>query len=536
MVNGPHLELRQKQALVMVPQLQQAIKLLQMSQAELTAFIEKELEKNPLLEREENQSGTEEKETFQTKNTDNDSSTQSADHNPADQESHTSPSSSTETESIQTEKKENRETEQTDLQELHLGERQAEHTAQPELDSDSTTLYDDPYGYASAHTYSTQTRSNHSAEDFDPFENQADSKTLKQHLTEQLATLAHSQLDHTIALYLIDQVNENGYLTTRLEDISEKLGIAQTHIEKILSLLQSFEPTGVMARSVEECLRLQLMERNQFDEKMRILLEHLPLLAQSSFKKLARLCSVELKELNEMISKIRTLSPKPGLAYGGEVSPAVIPDVFIYAHPDGGWRIELNSESLPKLLINMHYYTEVHHKSQHKEEKSFISECHKNASWLMKSLDQRARTILKVTREIVKQQDAFLAHGITYLKPLTLKHVAEAVEMHESTISRVTMNKYLATPRGIFEMKFFFSSALTTSNGNTEVSAEAVRHMIKTLVTKETVDSVLSDDKIMEHLQKTGIDIARRTIAKYREAMQIPSSAERKRQLKRISS
>ena len=331
---------------------------------------------------------------------------------------------------------------------------------------------------------------------------------------------------------MIDQVNENGYITIEIEDVANRLNVEKNHIETILKKLQSLDPTGVMARSVQECLSLQLIEKKRFDSKIQILIENLNLLAQSNYKTLIKRCSVTSKELDDMIDTLKSLSPKPGLSFGEEISPTVIPDAIIQTHPDGGWKIELNTETLPKLLINMKYYNEVNHKSTQQTEKNFVSECHKNANWLIKSLNQRAQTILKVVTEIVKRQDAFLIYGITHLKPLNLKDVAQSINMHESTISRATANKYIETPRGVFEMKFFFSSSLTSSNDELKISTEAVKYHIQKIITEETVDSVLSDDKIVQHLQKTGVEIARRTVTKYREIMNIPSSAERKRKFK----
>jgi RNA polymerase sigma-54 factor len=208
----------------------------------------------------------------------------------------------------------------------------------------------------------------------------------------------------------------------------------------------------------------------------------------------------------------------------------VVPDVFVRANADGSWHVELNSDTLPKVLINQTYYSRVAKTAKTDADKSFLSECMQTATWLTRSLDQRARTILKVAIELVKQQDAFLAYGVQHLRPLNLKMIADAIGMHESTVSRVTANKYMATPRGIFELKYFFTSAIASADGGDAHSAEAVRHRIKTLIDAESPKDVLSDDTLVDKLKESGIDIARRTVAKYREAMRIPSSVQRRRE------
>jgi len=235
-----------------------------------------------------------------------------------------------------------------------------------------------------------------------------------------------------------------------------------------------------------------------------------------------------------MISEIRALNPKPGLSFGGEAIQPVVPDVFVREAADGGWRVDLNTDTLPRVLVNSQYYAEVSGRAKDVADKTYLSDCFANANWLVKSLDQRARTILKVATEIVKQQDAFFVHGVQHLRPLNLKTVADAIEMHESTVSRVTSNKYMATPRGIFELKYFFTSSIPATGNGEAHSAEAVRHRIKVLIDGETPNDILSDDAIVERLRGDGIDIARRTVAKYREALKIPSSVQRRR-LKKAS-
>jgi RNA polymerase sigma-54 factor len=263
---------------------------------------------------------------------------------------------------------------------------------------------------------------------------------------------------------------------------------------------------------------------------MRALVEHLDLLARRDLAALRRLCGVNDEDLADMIGEIRNLNPKPGLAFGATVVQPIVPDVMVRPAPDGTWQVELNSETLPKVLINQRYYAQVSKGTRSDKEKSYIAECMQTATWLVRALDQRAKTILKVSSEIVRQQDAFFANGVQHLRPLNLKTIADAIAMHESTVSRVTANKYMATARGIFELKYFFTSAIAAADGGEAHSAEAVRHRIRQLIDNETAGDVLSDDTIVEKLREAGVDIARRTVAKYREAMRIPSSVQRRRE------
>jgi len=285
-----------------------------------------------------------------------------------------------------------------------------------------------------------------------------------------------------------------------------------------------------MAQSVPECLKLQLVERNRFDPVMAALIDHLEMLARRDLAGLRRICGVDDEDLAEMIAELKSLNPRPGAQFGAEPSPAVVPDVFVRPDASGGWRIDLNSDTLPRILVDQRYHARVTAGARSDQEKAYLNDALSQANWLIKSLDQRARTILKVSSEIVRQQDAFFVHGVEYLRPLNLKTVAEAVGMHESTISRVTSNKYIATPRGVFELKFFFTSSIASNDGTAAHSAESVRFKIKSLIDGEkATGEILSDDRLVELLKEAGVDIARRTVAKYREALRIPSSVERKR-------
>jgi RNA polymerase sigma-54 factor len=297
----------------------------------------------------------------------------------------------------------------------------------------------------------------------------------------------------------------------------------------VLAVLHTCDPAGVCARNLTECLAIQLRDRNRYDPAMAALVSHLDLLAKRDFAGLRKLCGVNEEDLADMIAEIKRLNPKPGLAFGSATVQPIVPDVFVKQTPDGAFAVELNSDTLPKFLLNQSYHARVSKNAANPTEKSYLAEQLQSATWLIRALDQRARTILKVATEIVKQQDGFFMHGVQHLRPLNLKTVADAISMHESTVSRVTANKYMATSRGIFELKYFFTSSIASSDGGEAHSAEAVRHRIKLMIDAEAPDAVLSDDTIVEKLRESGIDIARRTVAKYREAMRIASSVQRRR-------
>jgi RNA polymerase sigma-54 factor len=323
-------------------------------------------------------------------------------------------------------------------------------------------------------------------------------------------------------------VDESGYLRADLNEIASRLGAAREDVEAVLSALQGFDPPGVFARDIAECLALQLKERDRFDPAMQTMLSRLDLVARRDVNTLAILCGLPADEIADMIAEVRTLTPKPGLSFGSEPVQAVVPDVYVRESADCGWNVELNSDTLPRVLVNARYYAKVNATARSNEERAYIAECFNKANWLIRSLDQRARTILKVASEVVRQQDMFLARGVRHLRPLNLRMIADAIGMHESTVSRVTSNKYMATPRGLFEMKYFFTSAIPAARGGEAHSAEAVRDRIRELIEKEGGET-LSDDRIVELLRTDGVNIARRTVAKYREAMGLRSSVERRR-------
>lgn len=353
--------------------------------------------------------------------------------------------------------------------------------------------------------------------------------TLGGHLAEQLAVAFPDPMRRMIGQYLIDLVDDAGYVPADLGDAHEKLGTSREEVEAVLAVLQKFDPPGVCARNLSECLAIQLRERDRYDPAMQALIENLDLLAKRDIASLRKICGVDDEDIADMIGEIRHLNPKPGLKFGSAKTQSVVPDVYVRPGPDGGWHVELNSDTLPKVLVNQVYYSQLSKTIRKDGDKSYFTDCLQNATWLVRALDQRARTILKVATEIVRQQDGFFSQGVAHLRPLNLKAVADAIQMHESTVSRVTANKYMATNRGTFELKYFFTASIASADGGDAHSAEAVRHRIKLLIDAESPTAILSDDTIVERLHGDGIDIARRTVAKYREAMRIPSSVQRRR-------
>ena len=289
---------------------------------------------------------------------------------------------------------------------------------------------------------------------------------------------------------------------------------------------------GLFARNLSECLALQLKEIDRLDPAMQTLLDNLGLLAVRDISTLVELCGVDAEDIADMFIEIKKLDPKPAQAFENTVMQPIIPDVIMTFSVGSGWIIELNSEALPKVLVNNRYFATISTATQSKEDKRYINDCYQSANWLVKSLHQRATTILKVSSEIVRQQEAFFSKGVQYLRPLVLRDIADAIDMHESTVSRVTSNKFISSPRGIFELKYFFTAAISSSSGDETYSSESVRYRIKSLIDNETIDEILSDDKIVNILKSQGIDVARRTVAKYREAMGLASSIQRRREKK----
>jgi RNA polymerase sigma-54 factor len=497
MVLAQKLELRQGQQLVMTPQLQQAIRLLQLSNIELCSFVESELERNPLLEREEVPAV----EALAEAPTPHHAETEEGLEPGWSDGEDARPPGGAPLSPPPTAAGNGREGDAPDLEQGAWASLRPRTTSS--FDKDGTGL-------------DNMT---------------ATGGTLAEHLSEQLNLAISDPAERLIGVHLVHMVDEAGYLVGDLAELAERLGAPAALIYSVLARLQEFDPPGVFARTLAECLALQLREQNRYDPQIAKLLGHLDLLGSHNLAGLKRSVGVDAQELAEMIAEIRRLNPKPGLKFGAVEIQPVLPDVYVRAARDGGWLVELNSETLPRLLVNRSYYARVAKTTASERDREYLADCLQNANWLVKSLDQRARTILRVAEEIVRQQDGFLTYGVEHLKPLNLKTVADAIAMHESTVSRVTSNKYFATPRGVFELKYFFTSAIASAAAEGEAhSSEAVRYRIRQLIDAETAHAVLSDDKIVEHLKRDGIDIARRTVAKYREALRIPSSVERRRE------
>lgn len=492
----------------MTPQLQQAIKLLQLSNLELMAYVEQELERNPLLERIDGDApgGEDGRDAFDVSDGDA----------PA---------------------------ERLDLNSDGIADKAREAM---DVDPDGDNTFNNDSGYDAANADIGLASNYISGRGGDGrFDDEgggleqtlSETQSLREHVQDHWLLMPANVTDRLIGQTLIDTLDEAGYITEPLDEIAARLGIETDEVEAVLLDLQTIEPAGLFARTLKECLALQLRERDRLDPAMQALLENLELLAKRDIPGLMRICGVDQEDIADMVQEIRALNPKPGLLFGGEPVQTLVPDVYVRRTNDGSWTVELNSDTLPRVLVNSRYYARVTkpeknsgaQNGQLKQTKTYMSDCLNSANWLVKSLDQRAQTILKVASEIVRQQDAFLRHGVSHLKPLNLRAVAEAIEMHESTVSRVTSNKTMATPRGIFEMKYFFTASIAATDGGEAFSAESIRHRIKSLIDGESTEDVLSDDKIVEMLAGKGVDIARRTVAKYREAMNIPSSVERRR-------
>jgi RNA polymerase sigma-54 factor len=338
-----------------------------------------------------------------------------------------------------------------------------------------------------------------------------------------------------VAEYLIDLVDGDGYLRSDLSEVASSLGLDISAIAPILKTLQSFDPPGVCARTLEECLEIQLEERNRCDPLMKQLLAHLGLLAAGDHARLKRVCGVEAEELDDMICEIKALNPRPGSGFEGSAAETLVPDVIVKRGRDGSWHAELNPAAAPALAVDRAYYNALKARCRGDADRAYLSERLASANWLVKSLEQRLATILKVANAVIEEQAAFFDHGVRYLKPLNLRQIAVKIGMHESTVSRVTSNKAMQTPRGLLDMKYFFTSAIAAAGSGSEAhSSEAVRDRIRELIANEEPGDVLSDDRIAALLKAHGIDIARRTVAKYREALRIPSSAARRRK-KRFS-
>lgn len=534
------LALRQTTALIMTPQLQQAIKLLQLSNQELDAFVEAEIAENPLLERESPDGGIER----ESENTD------PAEHGGT----------------LDEDRDGERETDsglpsgaadgggEASAIEPPDGDAMAEATDPPSLDAADLTASetppedgDGPMDADFDNVWTNDERSDlvdtpptqfadwgagggFAGEPLDIEQRLSRETTLREHLSNQVNMIFADPRERMTAGFLVDCLDEAGYLRTELEEIAGRLGISVAEVEEVLVRAQDCDPPGVFARDLGECLALQLRDRDRLDPAMEALVKNLDRLARREAAALKRICGVDDEDFADMVAEIQALNPKPGLAFTHDAAQTVIPDIIVRARKGGGWDLELNADTLPRVLINQSYFAEVTKLTRTKAEREYVQERMQSANWLIKALHQRATTILKVSTEIVRTQDMFLSKGVQHLKPLTLREIADVIGMHESTVSRVTSNKFMATPRGVFELKYFFTTAIASTVGGEAHSAESVRHRIKALINDELPKAVLSDDKIVDILSGEGVEIARRTVAKYRDAMRIPSSVQRRRE------
>lgn len=501
------LLLRQTQSLIMTPQLMQSIQLLQMTHLELNHFIAQEVEKNPLLEFSANdgEGGNDGFESYEP-----------SDAPGPDDASH-APDGEAEPDWFDAGSRDSGQlAEHLDVsfENVFPDDVPERRPDAPELVGQWTSMSGSEVGEG------------YDLEDF-----VAGHVSLRDHLSQQIPFLLQQEKDRLIAQHLTDQLDENGYLQADPVEIAERLGTLPAHVESIVKSLQSLDPAGVFARSLTECLAIQLAQRDRLDPAMQALLDNLELLAKRDFASLRRICGVDDEDILDMLAEIRALNPRPGSSFEVGGYEAILPDVVVRAGADGSWLVELNPDTLPRVLVNQTYFQSISkHAARPGEDANFLSECMQTANWLTRSLDQRAKTIMKVAAEIVRQQDAFLLHGVDHLRPLNLKTVAEAIKMHESTVSRVTSNKYMLTPRGLFELKYFFTVSINSAEGGDNHSAEAVRHRIRQMILQEAAEAVLSDDDIVSILKKSGVELARRTVAKYRESMNIPSSVQRRRE------
>ena len=464
------LDLRMNQQLVMTPQLRMAIQLLQMNTLDLQSFLEQELLDNPFLSKED---GTSEEEYDVAGND------KMAERENSDGE--------------------------------HLPDEMGG------LDMGWDSMYDAGRGASQAAPLGDEANSWEATA--------TQEQTLRGTLLEQLGLATADPVLRFLVQYLIDTVDDAGYLHLDFNQTAKQLGVEVSKLEEALVLLQSFEPTGVGARNLAECLRLQLEANGQLDDPAKMVLANLEILARHDIGKLAKLAGCTSEEMQQVCERIVQLTPKPGLKYGVDVASNVVPDLIVSKDTDGNWQVELNVDAMPRLLVQQQFKLASKSSS---DDKTFVTEKMGRAQWLVKSLEQRAKTIYKVGNALLKFQRDFFDYGVEHLQPLTLKTVADAVEVHESTVSRVTNGKYLQTPMGVFELKYFFSSAIGTTGGTAEVAAESVKAIIRRIVKEENSSKPYSDEKLVSMLKKEGIDVARRTVAKYREALGIPSSSQRR--------
>ena len=497
MALNARLNLRQSQSMTVTPQLLQSIRLLQLTHLELDRFIDEQIEQNPLLERPDDGGGNVE-----------------PGDDPRAEDARETQSSTTDMADVTADSL--ADTFDNALDNVFPDDNGRSERDDKPFERDARDL---PYGSTEA-----------TSADIEAFI--AARMSLRDVVLEQVGLLVTDHRDRLVAYELIDALDDRGYVDVSFDDVAARLGASARQVELVLEQLQQCEPAGLFARNLAECLALQCARADRLDPAMRALLDNLELLARRDFKTLRTLCGVDEADLLDMLAEIKRLDPHPGAAFETSGSQTIIHDVSVTMNTDGSWRIELNADALPQVLVNRDYHAVLSRSVRTPQEKAFVAETYANANWLERSLEQRAQTILKVATEIVRQQDAFFIHGVEALRPMTMKMVADAISMHESTVSRVASNKYMMTPRGLFELRYFFTVALGAGGGEDSHSSEAVRERIRRMIDAEEPSDVLSDDAIVARLQKDGVDIARRTVAKYREGMGIASSVQRRREKK----
>lgn len=475
----------------MTPQLQQALKLLQYNSVELAEFLNEELERNPLL-------ALADGESLETD---------------ADQET-----------------RKNEASEDMDVREVDV-ERPMELTTEVAESYSENISPDDAVQAWEGESLNIRRLTYQGEDDEGAERGIVRPVTLREHVEQQILIDFYNPSERLIALQLLDHLDDSGYLGKEYAQVATQLGCTTEQLDAVINMLQHLEPAGLFARDLSECLRLQLREKDRLDPAMDGLVSNLDLVASAEWNKLGRICGVGEEDIREMCREIRELNPKPGLAFERSVAAGWQPDVFVRRTPEG-FRLEINPEAMPRVLFHRAYYSEIVSKTKDKAEKKVLTEYAQSANWLVRALEQRAKNMLAVATEIITEQHAFLEHGVYYLKPMTFKDIAEKVGIHESTVGRVVNGKYMATPKGVFEFRYFFSTGLTSvaaPQGGDEVSSHAIRHAIAELVEQETVADILSDDTIANLLKSRGFEVARRTVAKYRELQGIPGSSERRK-------
>ena len=506
MAIAPKLELRASQSLVLTPQLQQAIKLLQMNARDIEAWLEEQIESNPFLEKEEAVADSADsadsamnaaEPAAETREAKEENTAEGAEHDALDALESTQPD-------------------------------------QESLDVSYENVFDGESPFADVGRTASP-----SAHDFLPSDLEDETtQSLSHHLHRQLGLDITDAEEHAIGAYFIDSLDENGFLRLKTAEAASQLGCNVQQVEKVLAKLRQFDPAGLFAYDLKDCLRLQLQDRGTLTETLEALLAELDLLASGAKEALRKRCAMNVEDFEEALATIRSLNPRPAAAFDHRPIQTIVPDLLMREvkgeeeEESDIWRVELNNETLPRVLLSRDYHAEVASDVSLRgdaQAQDFLKEHWQSANWIVKALDQRAQTILKVAAEIVKRQRGFFRYGIAKLAPLVLRDIAEAISMHESTVSRVVNGKYMQTPRGMFELRYFFTKAIPNSIMRTSLSAKAVRHRIRQLIDEEQPKATLSDDKIVDKLKEEGVEIARRTVTKYRESMRIGSSVERRR-------